>query len=269
MQDQSNSIDDMKALLEGRGGIARGNRFGVHINHPLRGQNLMMDVVNEKSSKKDIDTSFIQGPRDTYLMCTAVSLPGKRISTTEAMHNHNLAKKPYSMATDEVTMTFMLTQDYYIKKYFDLWQEQIINSTHNHYKTSYKLDYCVDVEIFALNSQDDAVGYGTKLEMAYPIQVSQIELGEEQEGLMSLSVTWEYDNWRMMHIDDAFAPKKQPKRADRSDGGEARAAQAREAEAQRLANAQAKKENRARYLKNKGQADRQVARSNANRGFTR
>ena len=48
--------------------------------------------------------------------------------------------------------------------------------------------------------------------MAYPIQVGQIELGEEQEGLMSLSVTWEYDNWRMMHIDDAFAPKKQPKR---------------------------------------------------------
>jgi len=238
MQDQSNSIDDMKALLEGRGGIARGNRFGVHINHPLRGQNLMMDVVNDKSSKKDIDTSFIQGPRDTYLMCTAVSLPGKRISTTEAMHNHNLAKKPYSMATDEVTMTFMLTQDYYIKKYFDLWQEQIINSTHNHYKTSYKLDYCVDVEIFALNSQDDAVGYGTKLEMAYPIQVSQIELGEEQEGLMSLSVTWEYDNWRMMHINDAFAPKKQPKKADRSDGSEARAAQARKAAAEQKAKAE-------------------------------
>ena len=238
MQDQSNSIDDMKAMLEGRGGIARGNRFGVHINHPLRGQNLMMDVVNEKSSKKDIDTSFIQGPRDTYMMCSSVSLPGKRISTTEAMHNHNMAKKPYSMATDEVTMTFLLTGDYYIKKYFDLWQEQIINSTHNHYKASYKLDYCVDVEIFALNSQDDAIGYGTKLEMAYPIQVGQIELGEEQEGLMSLSVTWEYDNWRMMHIDDAFAPKKQPKRADRSDGGEARAAQARKTAAEQKAKAE-------------------------------
>ena len=132
----------------------------------------------------------------------------------------------------------MLTQDYYIKKYFDLWQEQIINSTHNHYKASYKLDYCVDVEIFALNSQDDAIGYGTKLEMAYPIQVGQIELGEEQEGLMSLSVTWEYDNWRMMHIDDAFAPKKQPKRADRSDGGEARAAQARKTAAEQKAKAE-------------------------------
>jgi len=74
--------------------------------------------------------------------------------------------------------------------------------------------------------------------MAYPIQVSQIELGEEQEGLMSLSVTWEYDNWRMMHINDAFAPKKQPKKADRSDGSEARAAQARKAAAEQKAKAE-------------------------------
>ena len=27
-------IDDMKALLSKRGGIARGNRYGVHFTHP-------------------------------------------------------------------------------------------------------------------------------------------------------------------------------------------------------------------------------------------
>ena len=48
-----------------------------------------------------------------------LTLPGKRISTTEATHNHHLAKKPYSMATDEVTMSFLVTGDYYMKKYFD------------------------------------------------------------------------------------------------------------------------------------------------------
>ena len=246
MEDVINSIDNMKALIGRRGGIARGNRFGVHITHPLKNSGVFegkKSIVREgprNSFSREVTEfkDFLQNGEDTYMLCSSVTLPGKRISTTEATHNHNLAKKPYSMATDEVTMSFMLTQDYYIKKYFDLWQEQIINSTHNHYKTSYKLDYCVDVEIFALNSQDDAVGYGTKLEMAYPIQVSQIELGEEQEGLMSLSVTWEYDNWRMMHIDDAFAPKKQPKRADRSDGGEARAAQARKAAAEQKAKAE-------------------------------
>ena len=29
-----NPIDDMKALLQSRKGVARGNRYGVHFTHP-------------------------------------------------------------------------------------------------------------------------------------------------------------------------------------------------------------------------------------------
>ena len=198
------SIDDMKALLSRRGGIARGNRFGVQIAHPLRGQNLMIDTVRKQPHKNDVDTSFIQDGRDTWILCSAATLPGKRISTTEATHNHNLSKKPYSMATDEVSTTFLLTSDYYMKKYFDLWQELIINSTGNHYKASYKDDYTTDVEIHALNNENENIGYGIKLEKAYPIQLSQVEFSEGAEGLMEITVTWEYDNWRMTHMKEGF-----------------------------------------------------------------
>jgi hypothetical protein len=209
------SIDDMKSLLSRRGGIARGNRFGVHIVHPLRGQKLMVDTVRKQPHKDDVNTSFIQDGRDTYILCSAATIPGKRISTTEATHNHNMSKKPYSMVSDEVSTTFLLTSDYYIKKYFDLWQELIINSRGNHYKTSYKDDYCVQMEIQALNMQDENIGYGIKLEKAYPIQVSQIELNEGAEGLMEITVTWEYDNWRMTHMDEGFVrPEKGPGRLD-------------------------------------------------------
>jgi hypothetical protein len=211
------SIDDMKALLSRRGGIARGNRYGVHIAHPLKGQSLMVDTTVKQPHKNDIDTSFIQDGRDTWMLCSAVTLPGKRISTTEATHNHNLSKKPYSMATDEVSMTFLLTNDYYMKKYFDLWQELIINSRGNHYKTSYKDDYCAQIDIHALNNKNENVGYGIKLEKAYPIQVSQVEFSEGAEGLMELTVTWEYDNWRMTHMDEGFIPSGFPTSAGRLD----------------------------------------------------
>ena len=131
---------------------------------------------------------------DIMHSCT---IPGKRISTTEATHNHHLAKKPYSMATDEVTMTFLITGDYYMKKYFDLWQEMIVDSTGNHYKTYYKKDYVADVTITALQGDaDDTVGYSIILMNAYPIQVSQIELGEGVDGILEVTVTWEYDNWK-------------------------------------------------------------------------
>jgi hypothetical protein len=109
------------------------------------------------------------------------------------------------MATDEVTMTFLLTGDYYIKKYFDMWMNMIIDSTANHYKTAYKSDYVADVEIRALQGNEDGiVGYGNLLENAYPIQMSQVELSNASDGLMELTITWEYDNWRALDIDKGF-----------------------------------------------------------------
>lgn len=180
-----NPIDNMKALLSKRKNIARGNRYGVHFSHPT--------LKNSQGS----DNNWVTDGRDTWILCTAAVLPGKRISTTEATHNHHLAKKPYSMATDEVTMSFLLTGDYYMKKYFDLWQEMIVDSTGNHYKTHYKKDYVADVVIAALQGdKEDSVGYSVTLVNAYPIQVSQIELGEGADGIIEVTVTWEYDNWK-------------------------------------------------------------------------
>ena len=182
-----NPIDDMKALIQRRSGIARGNRYGVHFTHPV--------ITNQTSGY-----NWIQSGLDTWVLCTAVVLPGKRISTTEATHNHHLAKKPYSMATDEVTMSFMLTGDYYMKKYFDVWQEMIVNSSGNHYKTMYKDEYCTDVLMQQLSTSNHIIpGYTLMLENAYPIQVGSINLGNGEDGLMELPITWEYDNFRTIN----------------------------------------------------------------------
>ena len=69
-------IDDMKALISRRGGVARGNRYGVHFTHP--------SIKNGASGN-----NWLQSGHDTWILCTSVVLPGKRISTTEATHNHH------------------------------------------------------------------------------------------------------------------------------------------------------------------------------------
>ncbi len=194
------SIDDMKALIGKRGGIARGNRFGIQISHPATNQ-IIHKIPKLKEVYSRIPSEYfdmLQEGNDIYMLCSAVVLPGKRISTIEATHNHNLSKKPYSMATDEVSTTFLLTNDYLVKKYFDVWQEMIVDSTGSHYKTLYKDQYAAGVTIHALdNAEKTAIKYTNILENAYPIQMSAVELGESQEGLMELTVTWEYDNWKL------------------------------------------------------------------------
>ena len=142
------SIDTMKSTINRRGGVARGNRFAVYVNHPSKSMNSLINynpatLLSNLISGQGVNVAdFIQDPRDLFILCTSCSIPGKRISTTEATHNHNLSKKPYSAATDEVSMTFMLTNDYYIKKYFDMWQEMIVDTSGEHYKTFYSSSTC-------------------------------------------------------------------------------------------------------------------------------
>jgi len=141
-----------------------------------------------------------------FLLCQSCTLPGKLISTVESGHNHHLSKKPYSAATDEVTMSFLLTNDYYVKKYFDMWQEMIIDTSHEHYKAMYKRDYVSDVTIQQLSTGNDIVpGYSIKLMNAYPIQVGAVELNNGSEGLLEVTVTWEYDNFKSVGLVDGFA----------------------------------------------------------------
>ena len=168
------SIDTMKSTINRRGGVARGNRFGVYITHPARSMNSLLgfnpaNLLSNLISGQGVNAGdFIQDPRDMFLLCQSCTMPGKRITTTEAMHNHHLSKKPYSAATDEVTMTFMLTNDYYIKKYFDMWQEMIVDTSGKHYKTFYKNEYSTDVTIQQLSQGSDIVpGYSIKLLNAY------------------------------------------------------------------------------------------------------
>jgi|TARA_R110002012_G_scaffold320715_2_gene545134 hypothetical protein len=205
------NIDTMKSTINRRGGVARPNRFGVYITHPSKSINSLLNfnpatLLSNLISGDGINLAdFINDPRDMFILCKSVTMPGKRITTTEAMHNHHLSKKPYSAATDEVTMTFMLTNDYYIKKYFDMWQEMIVDTSGKHYKTFYKNEYSTDVTIQQLSQGSDIVpGYSIKLLNAYPIQVGAIELSSEGEGLLEVSITWEYDNFKSVGLIDGY-----------------------------------------------------------------
>ena len=43
------------------------------------------------------------------------------------------------------------------------------------------------------------------MQNAYPIQVGAIELSSEGEGLLEVSVTFEYDNYRSVGVVDGFS----------------------------------------------------------------
>jgi hypothetical protein len=148
--------------------------------------------------------AFINDPRDMFLLCESVQLPGKRIATMESFVTHKAIKKPYSYLVDEVTLTFILTNDYYAKKYFDSWQALVVNQ--DSLKLNYKSDYVTDITLQQLTSSNDIIpAYSVKLKNAFPIAVNAIELSNSVENsLLQCSVTISFDDWEEIGLLDGF-----------------------------------------------------------------
>lgn len=206
-------IDALKSTIGRRGGVARNNRFAVYITHPSGKQGLInTDITGILSN---IGSSLMSGgnvdpfvlfndPRDMFLLCESTQLPGKRIATMESFTSHKSIKKPYSYLVDEVTFSFILTNDYYIKKYFDSWQNMIVDSDAK--KIAYKDEYTTDITIQQIGSSNDIIpAYSVKLKNAFPIAINAIELSNNTENAIALcSVTVSFDDWEEQGLVDGF-----------------------------------------------------------------
>tara|TARA_B100000073_G_C23698763_1_gene559433 strand:- start:957 stop:1601 length:645 start_codon:yes stop_codon:yes gene_type:complete len=186
------NLDSLKSTIGRRTGLAKQNRFAVYMNLPLMSidaGNIITNLVSGNFNPFQI----INDPRDISLLCETAVLPGKSIATTEYQTNMKARKMPYGYISDDVSFTFLLTGDYYMKTVFDKWLGQIINQDRK--TLMYKDDYVSEVEIQQLNDQNIPV-YSCKLRKAFPINISQVDLGNTNENTVSrVTVTFAYDDW--------------------------------------------------------------------------
>lgn len=196
-----NSIDDLKSTINKKGGVAFANRFQVFFTPPtanmksLLSQSLgslvgsLIDTAVSGASPKNL----IPDPRDTSILCESVTLPGRQIATLDYIADKQAVKIPYTVINEDVTMSFLLTNDYHMKKMFDDWTSAVVDL--NSYKAGYKKDFCCDVVIQQLNQQNKPV-YGVRLENAFPTTVTSVQYDSNSENTINkLSVTLSYDNY--------------------------------------------------------------------------
>jgi len=190
------SIDTFKSMISKKGGLAKANRFQVFFTPPggsllnINPETLVGEVVSTGSVNVK---NLINDPRDISLLCETVSLPGRAISTIDYELEKQVVKIPYTTIDDDVTMTFLLTNDYFVKKMFDQWSSSIIDM--NTYRVGYKKNYQTDIVIQQLD-QNNIPRYGVRLENAYPINVGAIALDNNSENaIQKLEVSFAYDKY--------------------------------------------------------------------------
>lgn len=186
------SIDNLKSTISKRGGLAKTNRFQILFTPPqgklLSTEGLLGAITSGGGVK-----SMINDPRDISLLCETVTIPGRQIATLDYQANKQSVKIPYSFINEDVTCSFLLTNDYYMKTMFDNWLEQVFNT--ETYRAKFKKDFTSDVVIQQLNEKNIPV-YGVRLENAFPTTVAGIALDNNSESaVQKISVTFSYDNY--------------------------------------------------------------------------
>jgi hypothetical protein len=177
----SQTIFSVEKIRAAAGGFAKGNRYNVTIIPP-----------QFMSSNSDTLSKF-------QYLCEAVSLPTKGIAS-QAQDIYGPPREiPYRETFTEAALSFILDDNFTVKRFFDEWQEKIINvETGN---VNYWNNFVAAINITRLSNDatsfaDATNMYKIELREAYPSAVGEIALGHTQGGeILRLSVTFKYRKW--------------------------------------------------------------------------
>jgi hypothetical protein len=188
-------LDKFKSVISKRGGLAPQNRFAVYMALPLISfdpQDLIAKVFNQGANTSG-GLFGINDPRDVSILCDSVTMPGRQIATNDLQNNLLAVKMPYTYMNDDVTFSFHITNDHFMKKYFEKWFNQIVDRRSMTMK--YKSQYATDVIIQQLDQRDVPV-YTCTLRNAFPTTIAGYEVtnsGENQTQRMQITLA--YDDW--------------------------------------------------------------------------
>ena len=189
------SIEQLKSEISRGGGLARPNQF----------------LVQLPSAES----------RALNILCTRASLPGKQILTHDRRINMQFEKVAYTFGVDDVSLSFLLTNDYSAKVYFDNWRKKILNE--ETLTVNYKTEYQESVRIHQLkrpiapsinrgggsnrldvNIREDTV-YSVELIDAFPTTLQSIEFTNDLDAIAEFTVQMSYTNFRVIEKPQGIA----------------------------------------------------------------
>ncbi len=127
------------------------------------------------------------------MRCENAELPGRTIATT-SMKIYGVEEKfPYMSSFNDMSLTFIVSDDMKEKKFFDAWLNWI--NPNSSFNLKYKQDYSVALRINQYDVQNQ-VSYSVDLIDAFPIAVNGMDLNWSADGYHKVTVTFAFTSWR-------------------------------------------------------------------------
>lgn len=165
----TSKIDDFKAAFES--GFARANRYKI---------------------------IFPNGPEKLSIICDSATWPGRQILTSDRVTNINQTKVAYSFDQEDLTVSFILGNDWLAWEYLDNWQNDVIRGLENviGFEVNYKSDYTRGDVVLQHLDTNNLVRKEVTFKNVFPTTLNSIELGNANTGdVIRVTATFSYDNW--------------------------------------------------------------------------
>ena len=134
------------------------------------------------------------------LQCETAELPGRTLMTHEAKVYGPTYKVPYQSQYNEMTLTFLCTNEFWERKLFDRWIEAIMPSDTNNmrYAKDEATRYMTPIKVI---QYDDFIKqiYAVELVDAFPIGISAQPLSWSEDGFHRLSVQFAYQRYKPVY----------------------------------------------------------------------
>lgn len=173
-------IDKLKSAVIRRDGLARSNRFEVLIIPPVSAFGGSVDKA-----------------RDLNIFCEQVSFPGRQMQTFETNYVRQQIKVAQSFINEDVSITFNLTNDMFVKDIFDRWTNLIIDR--DTYKKNYDSEYKRDMYLYQ-NDHENRHVFEVELRNAFPISVQAMEAGNSAEDIQQVTIEFTYEDFKEKYI---------------------------------------------------------------------
>ena len=203
--------------MRSKDGPAKPSRFEVVIPIPsyinqFVPNNIIENLLNLPNSifgtvSEAIGSAFGQSPvgsnatisRYLALQCETAELPGRTLMTQEAKVYGPTYKVPYQSQYNEMTLTFLCTNEFWERKLFDRWIEAIHPSDTNNMRfPKGPQTYMTPIKVI---QYDDFIKqiYAVELVDAFPIGISAQQLSWSEDSFHRLSVQFAYQRYKPVY----------------------------------------------------------------------
>ena len=180
-----------KFFTEMRKGIGKPNRYRIEFNLPIG--------VNDVEANWESRRGNIQSNQNKFnatgainIMCHTAMLPERLLQSYEQKQMIVPYRVPYTQSYNPVTFTFYADSTLNTRRYFEIWQNSVVN-VHNNSLNFYS-EFTSDVNIYTLDVEGNDT-YGVKLIKAYPLTLAATDLSYSNDGVQNITVTLSYKYW--------------------------------------------------------------------------